>query len=194
MFQCLTHRGYPSENQMSIFDLSTFGFCTKIRHNEHSNVNKIAMKYLINLCFFIFIWSFCQANSLYEANIKITDKSSQHWKTDVGQAACETMKKVSGKSNVCAIIDIEHEIVDIEEKITQYQYQNGPDGVTLQIKFDPGFIDNTLLKYDQPIWNGARPKTLLWLNFSDLKQVKALEKDIKKNSKQISLQIFPMNQ
>ena len=168
---------------MSIFDQNTFGFCRKIGHNKHGNSNNTAMKYLMKLCFFICMWSVCQANTLYEASVKIPDKSSQHWKTDVSLAACETLKKVSGKSNICAIIDVEQELTDIEEKITQYQYQNTQEGLILLIKFDPGFIDNTLLKYDQPIWSSLRPKTLLWLNFNDLKQVKALERDVRNAAK-----------
>ena len=138
------------------------------------------MIYLLQLCCTILITCNAFATPLYEANIKIPNKSDIAWKNGLQNIACQVFIKVSGKINICQVIPIHSELNDIEEKINQFNYQNHDNDLWLSVAFDPGFIDQTLKKYHQPIWKTQRPKTLMWLVLNqDEQSVRTYEKLIK---------------
>ena len=128
------------------------------------------MNHLLKTCCMALLSCHALASPLYEANIKIPSKSDSAWEQGLQKIACQVLIKVSGKTNVCQIIPIQAELKDIEEKVSQFNYQHQEDGLWLSIAFDPGFIDQTLKRYHQPIWKGDRPKTLLWLLLEDNKK------------------------
>jgi hypothetical protein len=141
------------------------------------------MNYLLSLYFTILISCYVAASPLYEANIKMPDKSDHAWRNGLQSIACQVFIKVSGKTNVCQIIPINAELKDIEEKISQFHYHHQDESLWLTIAFDPGFIDQTLHKYHQPIWKTARPKTLLWLVLEkDHQNMRSYEQIIKNES------------
>tara|TARA_Y200000002_G_scaffold189472_1_gene156356 strand:- start:6270 stop:7253 length:984 start_codon:yes stop_codon:yes gene_type:complete len=139
------------------------------------------MKVLITICFFLFFPTAVMADSLYEARIKITDKSTESWKIAIRKAACMTFIKVSGNKNACGVIDLENELTEIEDQILQFQYHQNND-LYLSVKFDPGFVDRILLKYEQPVWTNNRPKTLVWMQLQKQDSVKRYDKLISESA------------
>lgn len=105
-------------------------------------------------------------DSLYEVQVPVADQSAAERARALEQALREVAVRVSGMRQA-AQGALAADSVQPGRVVQQYGYLSTPEGLKLQVRFEPGATEQLLRQQGLPIWAGERPTTLVWLALQD---------------------------
>lgn len=109
-----------------------------------------------------------QVSGLYQTSVPVASQASDLRTSALQHALSQVLIKVSGNSTVVNSATIQAAIVNPENYLLSYSYQDGvlPDGnssLLLEVSFDPKSLESLLQNAQQSIWGKNRPLVLVWL-------------------------------
>ena len=99
--------------------------------------------------------------------VPVASRAQADWTSAVQQAWLQVLTKVSGNSDIGTLPVIQDSIKTARTNVLSYHYISreiaGQKQPYLRVRFDNTAITTALRKSNQPLWNAARPQTLIWL-------------------------------
>tara|TARA_R110000868_G_scaffold8205_7_gene42758 strand:- start:70007 stop:71056 length:1050 start_codon:yes stop_codon:yes gene_type:complete len=120
---------------------------------------------------------------LYQAKIPVASQASQIREQAIAQALQEVIAKVGGNSTVLQDDDLQAALKQPDSYTQEYSYLRNPDKTQtatpylLQVRFQPGAIDQLLHKTGQTVWPKDRPIVLAWIAVDDFNGRQLLSAD-----------------
>lgn len=108
-------------------------------------------------------WPVYAAN-LYSTEVGITDQSPAGREAAIRSALTQVLLRIGGTSAETLATSIKQP----DHLILSYQYvRDSSGGLRLQVTFDKREVNQLLRRRNLPVWEGARPQTLVWLGVDD---------------------------
>lgn len=105
-------------------------------------------------------------NNLYSDRVKTTDQTDAARTAAFASALTDVLIKVSGNPAIAQNPLIAKAIKQAPLWVQSYQY-NSQHGLQLFVQFDPKQINQLLNTAKQSVWEGVRPRTLVWIVQND---------------------------
>ena len=106
--------------------------------------------------------------ALHTVAVPVNDRSADERALAKRTGLARVLQRLSGRDDLLARADIQAAFGDIDAYVSSYHYQTrpGPDGVerselALDIRLDA--VTAALIEANVPVWNGPRPRLLLWV-------------------------------
>jgi uncharacterized protein len=141
-----------------------------------NSVLPMIRKILVLVSLYICLATLVQAavvSGLYEAEVPVTDQSTESHKKGLSSALLEVLIKLTGDRQIQDRPVTAELLRAPEQYVQQYKYQNKAvieDGqlslqqqLYLWVKFNESALDRALRDYAVPVWGRVRPSTLVWL-------------------------------
>ena len=104
---------------------------------------------------------------LYEVQVPVADQSAAERNRALEAALGEVVVRVSGTREAARSGGLPSDPGQVDRLVQQYGYLVTPDGLQLQVRFEPAATDQVLRQMGLPVWGNERPTTLVWLAVQD---------------------------
>lgn len=104
---------------------------------------------------------------LYEVRVPVSDQSAAERNRALEAALRQVAVRVSGTREAARSDVLPTDPGQVDRVVQQYGYVGKPDGLELQVRFEPAATDQMLRQHGLPVWGADRPTTLVWLAVQD---------------------------
>lgn len=101
---------------------------------------------------------------LYQAAVKVSDRSQKNMQIGVDTALAQVFVKVSGNNQVATIPQVNESLSHASTFVESFAYKSSHSNLYLTVKFNRRQVDKVLREARQSLWDENRPKTLLWFS------------------------------
>ena len=133
----------------------------------HKDCMGVTMRFLVG--FLLFLLSVplyaVQLESLYTAEVAVTDQSQSVRNMAIKKALHTVVRKVSGRRSALSNVPLLSALSNVGSYVEQFQYKKRDQnkGYWLIVRFQKAALDKTLQQFEVPVWGANRPDVLLWL-------------------------------
>lgn len=103
-------------------------------------------------------------NDLYQAQVKIDDRSQKNWKKGVEDGLSQVFVKVSGNNQVATIPQIKDSLDNAEKFVQSFGYKSKHSNTFLMVDFSEKQVRKVLREARQSLWGEDRPETIIWFS------------------------------